>query len=144
MHTQTLAVHTQVPTNVVMDCNYAQYIDRPWPTRIERLQNRYLSRKNYSPTNGVYIFAKHEPTNKAVALFNGKFNRDALRQVMAEAKTLGLGRITVLVNGLISYSGFSVTAIRVDNDTPDEFIDDDVKCDFMDDMRAAKNIIGNR
>lgn len=106
--------------------------------RISIAKSRYLNRKGYQAVSGKFVFAQNEKLGKAVAFVDGVFNRSTFREVIQEAKTSGLNRLTVLVNGLITYTSNSLTAIRVDASTEAIYVAQDIDADFMSDVRFSK------
>lgn len=108
--------------------------------RIDTAKRQYLGRKGYQPVAGTHVFAMHGATCKAVALYNGTFNRHAFREVHDEAATMGLSRLTILVNGLVTYSGGTITTIRVDAGAEEVFMAEDIHKDLMSDVTAARQL----
>lgn len=106
--------------------------------RISIAKSRYLNRKGYQAAFGKFVFAQNEKLGKAVAFVDGVFNRSTFRDVIQEARASGLNRLTVLVNGLITYAGNSLTAIRVDASTDAIYIAHEIDADFMSDVRFSK------
>jgi hypothetical protein len=99
---------------------------------------RYLGRKGYEPATGTFVVACHRATAKAVACFDGQFGRSAFHAVLAEAKALGLDRLTVIVHGLVTYSGGTLRTIRVGPGIEPAFLEDDIQNDLMADLTVAK------
>lgn len=106
---------------------------------MESLRERYLTRKGYCATSGhQFVFAHKDAISKAVAFFDGTYGREAHKAVMAEVKHLGLETVTVLVNGLVTYSGPGFTAIRVDTGYEASFTAQELENDLVADIRLAK------
>lgn len=110
---------------------------------LKRAMQSYLANAAYRAlpmTEGNMLFAVHKASNRGVAFQNGNYDRNALRQLMTEVKSIGLSGHTVLVNGLITYSGNGATdvEIRVDGGMDFNHISEDIVKAQMRDVRASK------
>jgi hypothetical protein len=111
------------------------------PKNLNSAKQRYLSRKGYDAVlDQQYVFARKATLGKAVAFYDGTFNRDAFVKVYTEAKQLGLTAVTILVNGLATYSGGSFNVIRIDDGCEPSTIGEGIQDDFMSDTRLAKKV----
>lgn len=99
---------------------------------------KYLNRKGYKALAGDRFFAANARLKKGVAFVNGTFDREEFKRIHMEAEKAGLTRWTVLVNGLVTYTGGDIRAIRIDCDEAHQFTVDEIEADFMADVRASK------
>lgn len=113
----------------------ADHPDIKQAKNIAGAKTTYLGRKGYKALAGEYWVAQNARLKKGVAFVNGDFDRYEFKRIEVEAQKLGLTRWTVLVNGLVKYTGEGFTAIRIEREEAYSFTVQDIQADFMSDVR---------